>query len=260
MLSRRTRRSLAMELMDAEASGRIVEGVSARYPEASLEDAYAIQNCWRDHLVEGGETIAGRKVGVTSRALQSDLGTSGPVYGFLPGRSIRSSGDVTSAIGELRVEVELAFVLARELKGPECSEEDVMRATDCVVPALEVVSRRSDARGRTLVDVVADNVGYHAIVLGDQRVAVDESIDLGWVGAILYRNDEVEDTGVSAAVLGHPARSVAWLANELVDRGEFLDSGDLIMSGSFVRPLTISSGDRIVCDFGRFGTVACRFS
>src|SRR4029450_6002712 len=132
------------------------------------------------------------------------------------------------SFSNVRVEGELAFGLKEPLEGPDCTLDDVLRATEFVVPALEILSSHIELEGRTIVDTIADNAAYGGMVLGDTRMAPDE-LDLRWVSALLSRNDEIEETGVAAGVLGHPAAGVAWLANKLHQHGARLEAGEIIL-------------------------------
>ena len=158
----------------------------------------------------------------------------------------------------VRIEVELAFVLAKRLSGPNVTIFDVLDATAYVVPALEVLNSHIEMQGRTIVDTISDNAAMGAMVLGGRPVRVDE-VDLRWVAALLYRNQVIEESGVAAAVLGHPAMGVAWLANKLAQHGERLDAGELVLAGSFTRPTWVHRGDTVLADFHDLGTLSCRF-
>ena len=158
----------------------------------------------------------------------------------------------------MRIEVELAFVLKTPLEGPDCTLEDALAAIDYAVPALEVLNSHIELEGRTIVDTISDNAAYGAMVLGTVHRRPDE-IDLRWVPGVLSRNGEIEETGVAAGVLGHPATGVAWLANKFHQHGARLEAGEIILAGSFTRPMWVSRGDEVLCDYGPMGTIACRF-
>ena len=158
----------------------------------------------------------------------------------------------------VRIEVELAFVLRDELRGPDVSLFDVLRATEYVVPALEVLSSRIEMEGRTIVDTISDNAALGAMVLGGRPVAVD-AVDLRRVNALLYRNETIEDSGVAAAVLDHPARGIVWLANKLAEHGDVLQAGETVLAGSFTRPMWVHPGDTVHADYGELGVITCRF-
>ena len=158
----------------------------------------------------------------------------------------------------MRVEVELAFVLARPLTGTGITVDEVLGATEYVVPALEILSSRIELEGRTIVDTISDNAAMGAMVLGDTHTD-PAGVDLPWVSAILRRNGDIEESGVAAAVLGHPATGVAWLAGKLAQHGASLAAGEIILAGSFTRPIWIERGDELLADYKELGTIACRF-
>ena len=148
-------------------------------------------------------------------------------------------------------------MLKQPLEGPDCTLDDALAAIDYAVPALEVLNSHIELEGRTIVDTIADNAAYGAWCSGDAKRP--DEIDLRWVPALLYRNDEIEETGVAAGVLDHPATGVAWLANKLHQHGARLEAGEIILAGSFTRPMWVSRGDAVLCDYGPMGTITCRF-
>lgn len=260
MLDAETRAALAAELAAADAERTIMPRITARYPEATIEDSYAIQKVWRDSRAAGGRRLVGRKIGLTSRAMQQATGITEPDYGVMFDDTVFESGATLDydAYSNVRIEVELAFKLAAPLAGPDCTLADVLAATEYVVPALEVLNSHIELQGRTIVDTIADNAAYGAMVLGDVTKRPDE-IDLRWVAALLYLNDSVEETGVAAGVLDHPAHGVAWLANKLAQHGDRLEAGELILAGSFTRPMWVARGDAVLADYGPMGTITCSF-
>ena len=159
----------------------------------------------------------------------------------------------------VRIEVELAFRLAEPVDGPDATLDDVLRATEHVVPALEILSSRIELEGRTIVDTISDNAAMGAMVVGGTPVRPDD-VDLRWVAAMLYRNGTVEESGVAGAVLDHPARGVAWLANKLAQHGDRLEAGELVLAGSFTRPMWVHPGDTVLADYRDLGTITCRFT
>ncbi|GAB2603472.1 2-keto-4-pentenoate hydratase [Pseudactinotalea suaedae] len=252
--------ALADELAEADRAHTVIPRITARHPEATIEDSYAIQRVWRDRQVAAGRTLVGRKIGLTSRAMQAATGISEPDYGVMFDDTVHRSGVVleVDAFSNVRVEVELAFRLASPLAGPDCTLEHVLAATASVVPALEVLNSHIELEGRTIVDTVADNAAYGAMVLGE-TAKPPEDVDLRWVAALLAKNGTIEETGVAAGVLGHPATGVAWLANKLHQHGDRLEAGEIILAGSFTRPLWVSRGDTVTCDYGPMGTITCSF-
>ncbi len=251
---------LADELAEASRTRTVVPRITARHPEATIEDAYAVQAVWRERMLASGRRLVGRKIGLTSKAMQRATGITEPDYGVMFDDTVyRSGAEIdASAFSNTRVEVELAFVLATALAGPDCTVEDALGAIDYAVPALEVLDSHIELEGRTIVDTISDNAAYGAMVLGDVHRRPDE-VDLRWVPGVLARNGEIEETGVAAGVLGHPATGVAWLANKLAQHGDSLQAGEIILAGSFTRPVWVSPGDTVSCDFGPMGTIECRF-
>jgi 2-oxo-hept-3-ene-1,7-dioate hydratase len=260
MLPPETIAQIAAELAVADRERGVVPRITARWPEATVEDSYAIQRVWREQNVAAGRRLVGRKIGLTSRAMQAATGITEPDYGVMFDDTVWSTGATIpfDDFSNVRIEVELAFVLARPLEGPHCSLVDVLRATEYVVPALEILNSHVELEGRTIVDTIADNAAYGGMVLGGSPTAPD-AVDLRWVSALLYRNETIEETGVAAGVLNHPATGVAWLANKLHQHGDRLEAGETILAGSFTRPTWISRGDSVLCDYGPMGTITCRF-
>jgi 2-oxo-hept-3-ene-1,7-dioate hydratase len=260
MLSHDVVVGLAEELAEADRTHTVIPRITARHPDATIEDSYAIQGVWRDRMLAAGRRLVGRKIGLTSRAMQQATGIDEPDYGVMFDDTVyRSGAEIpVDRFSNVRVEVELAFVLATPLEGPGCTQEDVLEATDHVVPALEVLNSHIELEGRTIVDTISDNAAYGAMVLGETRKRPDE-VDLRWVPGLLYRNGQIEETGVAAGVLGHPARGVAWLADKFHHHGARLEAGEIILAGSFTRPLWVSRGDEVLADYGPMGTITCRF-
>ncbi len=260
MLTPDTIAELAEELAEADRTHSVIPRITARHPDATVEDAYAIQGVWRDRNLADGRRLVGRKIGLTSKAMQQATGISEPDYGVMFDDTVYASGaDIpVDHFSNVRIEVELAFVLARPLEGPDCTLDDALAAIDYAVPALEVLNSHIELEGRTIVDTISDNAAYGAMVLGDTRRRPDE-VDLPWVPGVLSRNGEIEETGVAAGVLGHPATGVAWLANKFHQHGARLEAGEIILAGSFTRPMWVSRGDAVHCDFGPMGTISCRF-
>ena len=252
--------ALAAELAEAERTRGIMPRITARYPDATIEDSYAIQGVWRDAQLAAGRTLVGRKIGLTSKAMQQATGITEPDYGVMFDDTVYATGSEIpyDHFSNVRIEVELAFALKAPLEGPDCTLEDALAAIDYAVPALEVLNSHIELEGRTIVDTISDNAAYGAMVLGDVRMHPDE-IDLRWVPGVLSRNGEIEETGVAAGVLGHPATGVAWLANKFHQHGARLEAGEIILAGSFTRPMWVSRGDSVLCDYGPMGKITCRF-
>ncbi|GAA5205574.1 2-keto-4-pentenoate hydratase [Microbacterium kyungheense] len=252
---------IAAELAEADRTHGVIPRITARYPDATVEDAYAIQGVWRDRMIADGRTLVGRKIGLTSKAMQQATGITEPDYGVMFDDTVYQSGAEipVDVFSNVRIEVELAFVLARPLEGPDCTLEDALAAIEYAVPALEVLNSHIELEGRTIVDTISDNAAYGAMVLGGVRKRPDE-IDLAWVPGVLSRNGQIEETGVAAGVLGHPATGVAWLANKFAQHGARLEAGEIILAGSFTRPMWVHAGDTVRCDYGPMGVIECRFA
>lgn len=252
--------TIADELAEADRTHSVIPRITARYPDATIEDSYAIQGVWRDKNIAAGRRLVGRKIGLTSKAMQAATGITEPDYGVMFDDTVYESGAEipVDLFSNVRIEVELAFVLKEPLEGPDCTLEDALRAIDYAVPALEVLNSHIELEGRTIVDTISDNAAYGGMVLGDTHKRPDE-IDLRWVPALLYRNGEITETGVAAGVLDHPATGVAWLANKFAQHGDRLEAGEIILAGSFTRPMWVERGDDVLCDFGPMGTITCRF-
>jgi 2-oxo-hept-3-ene-1,7-dioate hydratase len=261
MLPPQTIAQIAEELAEAGRTRSVIARITARYPDATIEDSYAIQGVWRDKRLAEGHRVVGRKIGLTSKAMQQATGITEPDYGVMFDDTVYASGSRIpfDDFSNVRIEVELAFVLREPLEGPDCTLEDVLRATEHVVPALEVLNSHIELQGRTIVDTISDNAAYGAMVLGDTRRRLDE-VDLPWVPGVLSRNGEIEETGVAAGVLGNPAVGVAWLANKFHQHGARLEAGEIILAGSFTRPMWVSRGDTVLCDYGPLGTITCQFT
>ncbi len=260
MLDNATHRALAAELAEADRDRTMVPRITARFPDAEVEDSYAIQGLWRDRMIAAGRRLVGRKIGLTSRAMQQATGITEPDYGVIFDDTVVESGAVIehARYSTVRIEVELAFVLRAPLEGAHLTVLDVLRATEYVVPALEVLNAHIELEGRTVVDTIADNAAYGAMVLGGRPVRPDD-VDLRWVAAMISRNETVEETGVAGGVLGHPATGVAWLARKLGRHGARLEAGETILAGSFTRPVWVNPGDTVHADYRDLGVVTCRF-
>lgn len=253
--------AIADELAHAERDRVTVPLLTARHPDMTVEDSYAVQREWRRRGIANGRRLVGRKIGLTSRVMQRATGIDEPDYGTIFDDMVYESGATIehARFSNVRIEMELAFVLSHPVSGPDATIFDVLRATSHVVPALEVLSSRIELPGRSIVDTISDNAAMGAMVLGGSPSAPD-TVDLRWVSALLYRNEQIEDSGVAAAVLGHPAAGVAWLANRLHPHGDSLDAGEIVLAGSFTQPMWVEPGDTVYADYGPMGTVTCRFA
>ena len=256
----------AAALDQAEKTQKQIRMLSLSHPNMNMDDAYAVQAAWVDVKIKSGRKIKGWKIGLTSKAMQSALNIDIPDSGVLLDDMFFEDGATISKTRFIqpRIEAEIAFIMQSHLQGPNATPEDVMAATAHLVPALEILDTRilrvdpETKKTRTVFDTIADNAANAGIVLGRQK-HTPRSVDLRWVGAIVSRNGEVEETGLGAGVLNDPALSVAWLANRLAQYGQGIAAGDVVLSGSFIRPLEAPSGSLIEADFGAFGQVSCRF-
>lgn len=260
MLRAETITAIADELERAERDRAMVPLLSARHPGMTVEDAYAVQQEWRRRGIAAGRRPVGRKIGLTSKVMQAATGLTEPDYGAIFEDMVFASGTVIEhdRYSNVRVEVELAFVLAEPVEGADATISDVLSATEYVVPALEILSSRIEMKGRTIVDTISDNAAMGGMVYGVNRVKPGD-VDLRWVSALLYRNETVEESGVAAAVLNHPATGVAWLASKLAAHGDQLEAGELVLTGSFTRPMWVYPGDTVLADYGSMGSISCRF-
>ncbi len=224
-----------------------------------IADAYDIQRRWANARIEKGAKIIGRKIGLTSRAMQIASNMTEPDYGVILNDRLFSDGAriSTKSFIKPRLETELAFVMAEDLKGSGCQPHDVLRATEFVVPALEIIDYRTKVP-RAIVDTIADNAAYGAIVTGG-RIFRPFDIDLRWIAATLSKNGVIEESGVSAAVMGHPAAGIAWLVNKLAPLDDGLRKGEIVLGGSFTRPIDIAEGDVVVADYGALGSIGVSF-
>ena len=257
----------AAALLDqAERSREQVGQFSLAHPEMTIADAYAIQRAWVARKIQGGRKLVGHKIGLTSRAMQVSSNITEPDYGALLDDMLFDEGtDIPiNRFIVPRIEVELAFILGKPLKGPNVSVLDVLDATEWVIPALEIIDARiqqidpQTGTTRNVFDTISDNAANAGVVMGGRAVRATE-IDLRKVPAVLYRNGVIEESGVSAAVLNHPAKGVAWLANKLAAYDVTLEPGQIILSGAFTRPVSVHPGDTFHVDYDRLGCVACRF-
>ena len=259
MLSDADRRKAADILMTAEREHKQAVQLTSTWPDITIEDSYAISTEVARRKIAAGARLIGHKVGLTSKAMQRSSQIDEPDYGHLLDYMMIADGAKIPHANYCRprVEIELAFVMGEPLKGPGIGLTDVLRATEYVVPAIEIVDARLQDP-RKIFDTVADNGAAAGIVVGGRPVKPLE-VDLRWIGGIMYRNSEIEETGVAAGVLGHPALGVAWLANKLGGHGVALEPGHLVLAGSFTRVVHAQQGDTLHADFGALGGIAVQF-
>ena len=266
MLPSPTIAALARQLYEARKSRTQLRHFSKAHPEMTVEDGYAIQREWVRLEIADGRRVRGRKIGLTSRAMQQASQIDEPDYApLMDDMFFESGGDIPfDRFIAPRVEVELAFVLGRPLKGPGVNLFDVLSATEYVTPAVEIIDARieqfdRDTKApRKVFDTIADFAANAGIVIGGRTVRAD-AVDLRWVGAILSKNGVVEETGLAAGVLDHPGNGVVWLANKIAAYGEQLNAGDVVLAGSFTRPATAVRGDVFRVDYGPLGAIEFSF-
>jgi len=256
--------AMAAAYDEAERTREPVRAASQRHPDLSVEDGYRIQSAWVDLRLARGERVVGHKIGLTSRAMQVAVGIDKPDYGVLTDAMVIEDGATIAASRFIapRFEVEIGFWLKNPLNGPNLTVIDVLNATDWIVPAIEVIDSRAHLHDPTsgwtltVADSIADNAANAGVIWGGRPFRPGE-IDLRMVPGILMRNGKIEETGVSAGVMGHPATGIVWLARELSKVGASLAAGEFVLSGSFTRPVAGEPGDTITCDFGPLGQVTC---
>lgn len=266
MLDTPVRAALARELHEAERTRVQVEHFSKRHPAMTIEDSYAIQREWIALKRAEGRVAVGHKIGLTSRAMQLASQITEPDYGTLLDDMLLRDGSEVEAARFIvpRLEVEFAFVLAKPLKGPGVTLLDVLNATDHVVPALELIDARIEQFDRAtkvprkVLDTIADNAANAGIVMGGRPMRPD-AVDWRWAGALLYKNGVIEESGLGAAVLNHPGNGIVWLANKLAAHGESLAAGEIVLGGSFTRPVGCAAGDVFHADYGPLGAITLRF-
>ena len=257
----------ARDLLNAERTGTQIGLLTLRHPEMTMDDAYQIQNAIYRAKLDEGRKVIGWKIGLTSKAMQYALNIDIPDSGILfDDMAFEDGGTIPKGhFIQPRIEAEIAFVMKSPLSGESVTHSDVLAATDCVAPAIEILDTRiqrkdpDTGQARSVVDTISDNAADAGIVMGAARHATDAQ-DLRWVGAIVSRNGEVEETGLGAGVLNDPIESVVWLARRMAHYGQSIEAGHVILSGSFIRPIECPSGTRIEADFGAFGTASVSFA
>lgn len=257
----------AADLLQAERTREQIGLLSLRHPEMGMDDAYAVQNAiYRQKLAEGRKVI-GWKIGLTSKAMQYALNIDIPDSGILfDDMAFENGGTVPAGrFIQPRIEAEIAFVMKSAVGGETVTRDDIIAATDYVAPSIEILDTRiqrvdpDTGKARTVFDTISDNAANAGIVLGAERHAVDV-FDLRWVGALTFRNGEIEETGLGAGVLNDPVESVVWLARRMAQYGQSIEPGQIILSGSFIRPVECPSRTEIHADFGPFGLVDINFA
>lgn len=266
MLSQDIIEAAARRLHEAEKTRRSVRQISLDHPEITIPDAYAIQKAWVGMKLAEGQKVVGHKIGLTSRAMQMSSQIDEPDFGTLLDEMVyKDAAEIpVERFIDPMVEVELAFILKDRLEGDCVTIFDVLSATDYVTPAIEIIDARchridpETKRPRKVMDTISDNAANVGIILGGRPVKPLD-FDLRWVSALLYRNGIIEETGVAAGVLNHPANGISWLAKKFAPHGVALEPGQIILAGSFTRPVKVAKGDTFHADYGQLGNISCRF-
>ena len=254
-------------LDEAERTGMQARQSTSVYPDMTMADAYAVQNAWLNLKIGRGEAVVGHKIGLTSRAMQAAMKIDTPDSGFLTADMVFEPNSTLDAarFSDPKLEIELAFVLATDLTGTDLTIDDVLDATEYVTPSVELIAARTfrvdpeTGRTRTVIDTISDNAADAGIVCGGHQVGPCD-VDLRWIGALGARNGVIEETGLAAGVLGHPARGIVWLARRYAEQGLTLEAGQTILAGSFTRPIDIRAGDEFHFDFGPLGAFGLAFT
>ena len=251
----------ALALWTADATKQVIGPLTETYPGIDVVDAYHVQLANVRRRVAAGARVRGHKVGLSAKAMQQMLGVHEPDYGHLLDDMFVDEGSSvpTGRFCQPRAEIEVAFVLGARLEGPGVTAADVVRATDCVLPAIEIVDSRIADWKIKIEDTIADNASSAGVVLGGRPTRLTD-VDPALIGATLRKNGEIVETGCSGAVLGNPVIAVAWLANKVAQFGVALEAGHVIMPGSCTRMVAVTAGDHIRADFDRLGPVAVRFA
>ncbi len=256
----------AQAIHAAEQNRKQRRAITVDHPDMSVDDAYGIQAKWMAIKQAEGREIRGYKIGLTSRAMQITMQIDEPDYGTLLDDMFFANGAeiVATDFTDPRIEVELAFVLKDRLAGEDVTVADVLNATDYVVPALELIAARTfrvdpdTGYVRRIQDTIADNAAGAGVIMGEQTMEPG-SVDLRWCGALLYRNGVVEETGLAAGVLDHPANGIAWIAKRFAPHSIALEPGQVLLAGSFTRPVIARTGDTFYADYGSLGSISCHF-
>ena len=253
-------------LFEAEQSRSQIRLISAAHPGMDMDDAYAVQSAFVKRKQTEGAVIKGWKIGLTSKAMQYALNIDIPDSGILFDDMFFEHGGVVpkGRFIQPRIEAEIAFIMGADLAGTDVTGADVIAATESVAPALEILDTRifrqdpETGAQRSVLDTISDNAANAGIVVGSDRHPLN-AFDLRWTGCITFRNDEVEETGLGAGVLNDPVESMVWLVHRLATYGDGLRAGDMVLSGSFIRPVEARNGDKFIADYGPFGTVKIDF-
>jgi len=259
-MDRKVFAQLARELYVADTTHTPIEALTARYPDITNDEAYQVQLEGMNLRLADEHVIVGKKIGLTSKAMQNALGVFEPDYGYITDRMMALEGDALSLATLInpKVEAEIAFVLKSDLTGPGVTVARVLNATAGIMPALEIIDTRIKDWKIKIQDTIADGASIGRVIISGQLIPV-ESFDMRHMGMVLEKNGEIVATAAGAAVLGHPANAVMWLANKLAHYNIQLKAGEIIMSGSLTMACPVTAGDNIRAIFDRIGTVGARF-
>ncbi len=248
------------QLLEAEKTKQTMRPLTETYPTITLNEAYQIQLEMIRRKVDEGSIVIGKKIGATSKAIQNMFGVELPDYGHLLDNMLFVEGEIISLENFIqpKVEFEIAFILKRDLKGPNITIMDVIESTDYIVPAIEIIDSRIEDWRIKFEDTVADNGSSAAAVIGGKPTKL-AGIDLTHIGMVAYKNGEIIDTGAGAAVLGSPVRSIVWLANSLGKFDVPLKTGEIILSGSLTAAVEVECGDTFTAEFDHIGSVSVTF-
>ena len=255
----------AQRLDRAEVDRIQIKPPTVFHPSMTIDDAYHIQDAWIKTKLSKGRKIVGHKVGLTSKVMQEAMSIDESDFGILLDDMIFADGAQITAsdFTDPRIEVEIAFRLAHDINPVDLDIAGVMAATASIVPSLELIAARSyrvdpeTAYRRTVMDTISDNAANAGVITGLQSISKD--VNLPWVSAVIRKNGVIEESGVAAAVLEDPANAVIWLAQKYAEINRTLKAGQIILAGSFTRPIKVQAGDHIEADFNEFGTVSCTF-
>lgn len=248
------------DLLEAEFKKNALVPLTQKYSDLNVTDAYYIQLEMLKRKIIAGRKVIGKKVGLTSTAMQKMLGVEEPDYGhLLDDMRVMSGGKVQrNDFLSPKVEGEIGFILGEDLRGPNVTWLDVLMATEYITPTLEIIDSRIADWKIQLIDTIADNGSSAKFVVGEQ-ITMIHGIDLRSVGMSLYKNGEIISTGSGAAALGHPAQAIAWLANKLYEFDITLNAGELILPGALSGALSVEAGDTVSAHFGQLGSVSVTF-
>ena len=260
-MNKETIQRLSAELFEALNTNTSVSPVSDRYPDIKMEDAYHISLAMLDKRIARGEKLIGKKIGVTSEAVQQMLNVHQPDFGFLTDAMLSTNlVEITNRLQQPKAEGEIAFLLQKDLKGPGVTEQDVLEATESVMPCFEIVDSRIADWKIKFEDTVADNASCGLFVVNKDAAVDPKQLDLPSVKMVVKKNGEFLSEGTGAAALGNPLSCVAWLANTLGEFGVSLNAGDIVLSGSLVPLEAVCAGDTMSLDISGIGSLTIEFA